>query len=159
MSPQFLTVPWFLHWITRFLHQYSWSCVFCFPIISHIWASRGWLWPSYACIMRVAQSVKGGKYEVGQDTKEFFWVLPKLFWRVIYCANLRPKPDYQSGSLSHRVLGRQDPWIISEYNLTTTISIRPLIQTCMREMGSSTFSAMSRLKFVCATRAPFTRTP
>ena len=72
------------------------------------------------------------------------------------CTNPRPEPDSKSGSRSRRVLGRWAPWIVSEYDLVTTIAIRPVTQPCMFKTGSSIFSAMSRLEFASTTRASFT---
>ena len=50
-------------------------------------------------------------------------------------------------------------WIMREYELATEIVIQPLIQTCVCEMGSSIFAAMSRLKFACTTRASLPSIP
>ena len=52
-------------------------------------------------------------------------------------------------------LVRQDPRIICEYDLDTTFLTRLIIQICTCKMASSIFSAMSPLKFVSTTRAPF----
>ena len=49
-------------------------------------------------------------------------------------------------------LGKWDPHIMRYYDLAIIITIWRLIQTCTCEMGSSIFSAMSRLKFVSTIR-------
>ena len=53
----------------------------------------------------------------------------KLFWLEIYCAKPRPNPGYHSGSWSCRLLVRQSPWIMWEYNLATAIAILALNQS------------------------------
>ena len=77
----------------------------------------------------------------------------KIFCHTIYCVNPKPGPNSQSGSMSRKGLGIQDPWIISEYNLATVIAIRPLTQPSTFKMGSSLFSAMSRLNLASKTWA------
>ena len=96
----------------------------------------------------------GGRGYVG-GKKYYVGVRTKLFWRPIYCAKPRTNPGSQSGSRPRRVLVRQAPWIMQEYELTTVIVIHLLThpQTCDR--GSSSFSAMSQIKFVRTTRASF----
>ena len=79
----------------------------------------------------------------------------KFFWREIYCSELRPDPESQSGSYFRRRLERKSPWIMSKYDLATAISIRRLNHLCKCEMGSLSFSAMSRLKFDSTTSASF----
>ena len=51
----------------------------------------------------------------------FVWVCAKLFWRTIYCANLRTELNSQSVSLYLREICRQDLWIIWEYNIMALI--------------------------------------
>ena len=72
---------------------------------------------------------------------------------------MRPNVGSQSGSCYRRRPVSQDPRIICEYNLATAISIRPLIQPRTCKMGSSIFSAMSRIKFSSTTRASFPSMP
>ena len=83
----------------------------------------------------------------------------KLFWRVMYCTNPRPKTNYQSKSLSHRVLGRWVSRIIREYNIATVIVIRTLNQPHMCKMVSSIFAATSQIQLASMTRYSFTSMP
>ena len=96
-----------------------------------------------------------GNVGSGRKWKSFFLVCAKMFWRAIYCANPRPEPYYQSGSLSHRVLVRQDPLIIHEYYLATAIVIQPLTQPRTCKIGSSIFSATRKPEFASTTRVSF----
>ena len=73
----------------------------------------------------------------------FLRVFTKLFWRAIYCANPIPKTDSHSGYLSRRVLVRQYPQIIWEYNIRTAVLIQPLTQPRTCYIDSSIFAAMS----------------
>ena len=100
----------------------------------------------------------GGQVHAGGD---FFCagVHAKLFWIAIYCAKPRPNPGSQSGYRSCMGMGRQVPWIMREYYLVTAIAIGLLTQLRTRERGSSSFFAMSRLKFVSTARASFLRMP
>ena len=75
----------------------------------------------------MADQVGGGKAGVRME----------VLWIAIYCANPKPNPGSQSGSQSHRGLGRQALWIMWEYEFVTTILIWPLIHPRMCEMGSS----------------------
>ena len=93
------------------------------------------------------------------EKKSFVRVRMELLWRDIYCANTRPEPDFQSVSLSCKGLGRQDTWIIREYDLATVIAIRKSTQMRACEMGSSIFVATSPLKFASMTRTSFTSMP
>ena len=91
-------------------------------------------------VQRAFHDQEGEVYAMlGRKMKKFARVCTKLFWRAIYCANLRPEHDFQSGYLSCRVLGRQDPRIIWECNLAITILIQPLTQSCKCGIGSSIF--------------------
>ena len=83
------------------------------------------------------------KARSGRKLNSLLQVCAKLFWYAIYCANPRSHPDYQTGPLSCRVLGRQDPRIIREYDLETVITILLLTQPHMCEIGSVIFAAMS----------------
>ena len=98
-----------------------------------------------------------GNARSGRRQNSFSWVCVKLFWRVIYCANLRTEPDYQSLSLSCKILGRWSPQIMCEYDRVTAIEVRPLIQPHMCEMGYSIFAVMVRLRLSSKTRASFPR--
>ena len=91
--------------------------------------------------------------------KEVCVVCTKLFCRAIYCANTITEPDYQSGSLYRRALGRWSLRIIWEYDITNVIAIRPLNYPNTCEMGSSSFSAMSWLKCMSTTRYLFPSLP
>ena len=71
----------------------------------------------------------------------------ELLWRAILCANPRPDHGSQSGSWSRRELWRLAPHIMPEYNLMILILIRPLYHPGMCERGSSSLSAMSRIRF------------
>ena len=73
--------------------------------------------------------------------------------REIYCVNPNPKNSSQYGSRVCKVPGTQYPQIIWDYDLATSIVIRPLTQTLTRKMDSSIFAAMSRLKVVSMTWA------
>ena len=75
-------------------------------------------------------------------------VCAELLWLTIYCSKTSTNTGYQSGSWSLRGLWRQDLRIMKEYDLTTAIAIRPLTQLRTCEMGSLSFSVMSRLKVV-----------
>ena len=86
-------------------------------------------------------------------------VRAKSFLCVIYCSNLRPKPKYQPIYRFHRVMGRKYLRIMWQYNLANAIEIRLLTQPCTCEMSPSSFSAMSRLKFVSTTRFSFPSMP
>ena len=86
-------------------------------------------------------------------------VRAKLFWRVIYCAKMRPDPGYQYGSWSRRGLGTQDPRRMWEYGLVTAIAIRTLTHTRTCEKRSSSFVSTSPLKFVSTTREYFRSMP
>ena len=86
-------------------------------------------------------------------------VSAKLFWLAIYCAKPRPDTESQSGSRSRRVMERRAQHIMWEYNLTAAIEIWPLTQPHTYEIGSSGFSAISRIKFAITTRAYFTSMP
>ena len=68
---------------------------------------------------------QGGGWDVklGKKINNFARVGTKLFWRAIYCANPKPEPDPQSGSLFRKRLGRRAPRIIWEYDLATAIAI------------------------------------
>ena len=79
----------------------------------------------------------------------------KWFWRAIYCAKLKPDPESQPGSCSCRGLWRLSTRIMWYYNLATAIVIWKLTQPHIFEMGSSSFFAMSRLKFESTTRVSF----
>ena len=87
-----------------------------------------------------------GNTRLGRKRKSFVRLCVKLFWSMIYCANTILKPDSRFGSLSHRKLGRGSPLIIHQYYLMTAIAIQPITQPCTCKMGSSIFSAVSRLK-------------
>ena len=144
MSSCFLTVPWFLLQINSFLLWQSPSCFFYFPVISRIRASGVGFRMSYAWSARALRNQeREGNARSGGIRKIFVQVCMKLFWREIYCANNRPKPDPQSLSLSHRGLGIWAPWIIHEYDLATANMILLLIQTCRCKMDYYIFSAMA----------------
>ena len=100
----------------------------------------------------------GGRGRVGGE-KLCAIVHAKLFWIVIYCANLRPNPGSQSGSQSRRGIGRQAPQIMREYDLPAVVAIHPLTCPRKREMGSLSFDAMIQLKHLSATRASFRSMP
>ena len=76
------------------------------------------------CCPHVARALRDrereGNLRSGRKQNIFSRVCAKLLRLAIYCANPRPKPDPQSGSLSHRVMGQR---IIREYDLVTTILI------------------------------------
>ena len=74
-------------------------------------------------------------------------------------ANPWPEPNSWMGTLSRRGLSGRALQIIKEYDLTTTIPIRPLAQPCTCKMGSSIFDAIIRLKFASTTRASFPSIP
>ena len=125
-----------------FIRRYFSSVVHCAGNV------RGWV--SVDCLCSVAKESarvmrKQGREGRGHagDKKSYAGVCAKLFWRAIYCAKPRPDPGSQSGSWSHRGLGRRSPRIMWQYNLLTAIAIRLLIQPCTCGMGSSRFSAMN----------------
>ena len=60
-----------------------------------------------------------------------------------YCAKPNTEPDAQSGSQVRNVLEYQYPQSTLEYELATTIKIRPLTQPVTCEMGSSIFVAIT----------------
>ena len=79
----------------------------------------------------------------------------KLFSHKMYCAKLSPGSESQSGSWYRRGLGRWDPRIMRDYDLVTVVAISQLTHPHTCEMGSSIFSAMSRLKLVSTERGSF----
>ena len=112
----FLTISFILCQIPRLLRQYSPSCVCCIPAISSIQASVGCFYPFSTrslrelcvvhcelCIVHCAlqNREREGNTRLGGRRKSFAQVCAKLFWCIIYCANPRPEPNYQLGSLSH----------------------------------------------------------
>ena len=84
----------------------------------------------------------GGWGHAGGKTY-YYGVRAKLLWCVIYCANMRPDPGSQSVSRSCREMGIQALQIMWDYDLTTSIAIRPLTHLRMCERGSSVFVTMS----------------
>ena len=81
-------------------------------------------------------------------------VRAKLFLSAIYCANLSPNSGSQSFFWSRRGLGSQDPRIICEYDLATTIAIQTLIQKCTCKMDSSIFLGMFTHSFADTLNVP-----
>ena len=79
--------------------------------------------------------------------------------RYIYCSNYNHKTNPQSRSWVCKVLGTQSMQITLEYDLVTAISIRPLTQPLMCEMGSSIFAATSWLKVASTTWTSLTIIP
>ena len=66
----------------------------------------------------------------GVDSNEWvcLGVRETILAQDIYCEKFNPKLDSQYSSLVYKGLGTQSPWSIQEFNLTTAITIRPLIQ-------------------------------
>ena len=111
----------------------------------------------YPCMMlRVWYADEGSGCLMG-DEELFAGFRVKFFSCAILFDNLRPFARSQFGSQYHRGMGSSRPWIIREYDLTTEIAIRPLIQNFTCKMGSSIFSAMSWIKFESTTRASLPR--
>ena len=77
---------------------------------------------SSVCRQILAHALRNQEREVntrsGIKGKNFVQVCEKIFWHVIYCANPTPKLGSRSGSLTHKGLGRQAPWIIQDYDLS-----------------------------------------
>ena len=112
--------------------------------------------PSVFHMWRVRYTISKGREgntRLGRRWKSFARVCAKLFWIVIYCSNLRPEPNSQSGSLSHRGMGSQYPLIMCYCGCATAILIQMLIHPHTCKMGSSIFAAMIWLKFVSTNRA------
>ena len=85
--------------------------------------------PSYVGGVHMLHN-QGGGWDVRLVKKRniFAWVGTKLFWHAIYCANPNLKHDSQSGSLSHKWLGRQSPKILdyfTDLNLPLTLLLHP----------------------------------
>ena len=159
LSSHFLTGLWFLHRIPRFVRQYI-SYILFFAGIARVKASIGCLRPSSACIAcALWHQEREWNVRSGIKRKNFARVYAKLLWRMIYCSNLRPRNDSQSGYLSQRRIGRRYPWIIWDYNITTAIAIQPLTQPWTFKMSYSIFSAMSRLKSASMNRDTFPSIP
>ena len=76
----------------------------------------------------------------GRKQNSLVRVCAKLFWSTIYCANPRPKPESQSGSLYRIGLVRWSPQIIRKYNLAPMFEIRPSNQPRTCKMGYSIFA-------------------
>ena len=111
-------------------------------------------------VSRMLQDLEGEvNMRSGRKWKSFVQVCAKLFRCAIYCANTRPEPNYHSGYLSCRGLGRKDPYIIKEHDIVAEIYIWPLIQPCTCKMGSSIFATMIWLKSVSTNRDSFPRIP
>ena len=79
LSSHFPTVPSFSQRIPRFfmlicfLCLLFFSCFFLFlHVIAYVWAPVSCLCPSSMCSTCIARSIKGGKYDVGQETKDFY---------------------------------------------------------------------------------------
>ena len=77
----------------------------------------------------------------------FAGVLIELFWCEIYSAKSIPYPGHPYGSCSCWGMWRQAPWIMQEYELVNPATYM------WKDLSS--FSAMSRLKFVSMTSASF----
>ena len=104
-----------------------------------------------ACVAWLRRGGKGWP-----DGKNIYaGVRAKLFCIAIYCNKPRPDTGPQSIYRSHRGMGRRDPQIMWKYDLTTDITIRPLTQPRTCEIGSSSFSTISRLEFLSTTSASF----
>ena len=86
-------------------------------------------------------------------------VWKNLLAQESYCANLNPESNFQSVSRVRKGLGTRSPRNIRKYDLTTAISIRPLIQSLTCKMGSSIVLAMSWLKVESKTWSSLPKIP
>ena len=152
--------PWFLRLILVFIRQ-------CLRVILQIvlfllWSSlmSSYHWAlSRLCIR--GGGGRGAKIGWGVDLNE--WVCAgmrdAILAQNIYGAKPNPKPDNQSGHQFRKRLGYWSPQRNREYNPTTAIATRPLIQTLMSKMVLSIFVAMTRLKVENITSDPLTIIP
>ena len=154
----FLTVPYFLCQITRFLRQYLSSILFFLSLTMLEPPEAVYVYCLHAaCTWSDQEREENAK--LSKKRNNFAWVCVKLFWHMIYFANHRPETDSQSESLSHKGLGRRSPQIIRQYDFATAITIWPLNQPCTCKTGYSIFSSTSWLKFASTTRVSFPSMP
>ena len=100
----------FLRLIPRF-HPDIFPLSFLVSVITRVQDFGGCLRLLSMCRTRVVDREREGNARSGRK-KVFLRLCAKLFWRMIYYANPKPKPDSQSRSLSCRGLGRRAPQII-----------------------------------------------
>ena len=72
--------------ITSFLHQYSLSCVYSFPIIYYVLSPGGWFCTFFVCSARVVCDwERGVNVRSGRRQKSFARVCAKLFlWWILF---------------------------------------------------------------------------
>ena len=130
---RFLHVPFLMvHFIYLF---FSYSLQFCSVLSYSIWWVR--------TLMSHPNHPSGG----GSGLKLEIWMSARVSARFIlvrndYCAKPNPEPDAHPGYWVHIGLWDRPSWSTLEYELETTIAIRPLTQPVMCKMSSSIFAAM-----------------
>ena len=86
-------------------------------------------WVYLGCLRSVANDSLHTMHRRGGRVGARWWgvncaiLRAKLFWRAIYCANLRPGTEFQSVYQYRRVIGRRAPWIMREHDLATAIKV------------------------------------